>query len=261
MGSFPFSENVELASKPILVPLKSPAYGSQNEVLKQLLDSLVDPVVGAGGRFFLVLVDVDVEALAIAFELPVGDGVANVVQERTTAEIEVPNEHPAEMTKVTDPVTARSEGHKEFDRTHRRNIRAHWDIYRQWKEPDTAIREENGVGDENSEDRAGCPNRWDIGWRLAKKNRNRLHEEFDQACADSTKEKIVQKTTFPPYEFQFAPEHPKPEHIDEEMSDPTVEKDVSERLPNSKPRNNSGRNQTKDLLDPVILEFGTNENL
>ena len=41
--------------------------------------ALVDPVVGAGGRFLLLLVDVNLEALAIAPVLPVGDGVADAV--------------------------------------------------------------------------------------------------------------------------------------------------------------------------------------
>src|SRR6266705_2766935 len=71
----------------------------------------------------------------------------------------------------------------------------------------------------------------------------------------------VQKTTLPPDKFQFAPEHPKPEHIDEEMSDPAMEKDVCERLPNAEPRNNSGRNQAEDLLKAVIFKIGTNKNL
>ena len=40
---------------------------------------LVDPVVGAGGWFLLVFVDVDLEALASTFVLPIGDRIANVI--------------------------------------------------------------------------------------------------------------------------------------------------------------------------------------
>lgn len=75
---------------------------------------LVDPVVRTGGRFFPVFVDVDLETLAIAFVLPVGDGVADVVQERATAEIDIANEHAAEMAKVTYFVSAGTKSEKEF---------------------------------------------------------------------------------------------------------------------------------------------------
>ena len=40
---------------------------------------LIDPVVGARRGFLAVFVDIDLEALAIAFVLPVSDRVADVV--------------------------------------------------------------------------------------------------------------------------------------------------------------------------------------
>src|SRR5713226_4502344 len=66
---------------------------------------LVDPVVGARGGFFLVLVDVDLEALAIAFVLPVSDRVADAVEERASAEIKPPNEHASKMAHVANVVS------------------------------------------------------------------------------------------------------------------------------------------------------------
>src|SRR6266480_4092272 len=58
---------------------------------------LIYPVVGPRGRFFLVLVDIDLEALAIAFVLPVRDGVADAIEERATTQIEPADEHAREM--------------------------------------------------------------------------------------------------------------------------------------------------------------------
>ena len=55
-----------------------------------------------------MLVDVNLKALAIALVLPVRDGVANVVKERTAAEIEPANEHAAEVTEVADVITGRA---------------------------------------------------------------------------------------------------------------------------------------------------------
>ena len=53
-----------------------------------------------------MLVDVDLEALAIAFVLPVSDRVADVVEERTAAEVEIANKHAAEVADVADVVSA-----------------------------------------------------------------------------------------------------------------------------------------------------------
>ena len=67
---------------------------------------LIDPIVWARGWFFLVFVDVDLEALAVAFVLPVSDRVADVVEERTAAEVEIANKHAAEMADVAYVVSA-----------------------------------------------------------------------------------------------------------------------------------------------------------
>src|ERR1700732_2512798 len=101
------------------------------KVKKETWLSLIDPVVGARGRILLVLVDVDLEALAIAFVLPVRDGVADVVEERTAAKVEIADKHAAEMTDVADVVSAGSERGEEFDGPHHRNVGAHRDC--DWK--------------------------------------------------------------------------------------------------------------------------------
>ena len=42
--------------------------------------------------------------------------------------------------------------------------------------------------------------------------------------APTPQEKIVEEALFAPDEFQFAAEHPKHEHVDEQMEEATVEK-------------------------------------
>lgn len=71
---------------------------------------LVNPVVGAGGWFFFVFVDVNLEAPAIAAVLPVGDGIADAVEERAAAEIDPTNEHTAEVAEVAYFVIAQPKG-------------------------------------------------------------------------------------------------------------------------------------------------------
>jgi len=74
-----------------------------------------------------VLVDIDLEALAIPFVLPVRDGVANVVKERAAAQVDPANEHAAEVTEVANVVTGRAKqqwekklqtGQEKYKRTH-----------------------------------------------------------------------------------------------------------------------------------------------
>jgi len=57
-----------------------------------------------------MLVDVDLEALAIAAVLPVSDGVADAIKERSSAEIEPADEHAAEVADVAYFVIAQSKG-------------------------------------------------------------------------------------------------------------------------------------------------------
>src|SRR5258708_13057439 len=107
---------------------------------------LVNPVVGAGGWFLLMFVDVDLEALASAFVLPVGDGVADVVKERTSAKIEVANKHAAEMADMGDIVPAGANGGEEFDVAHHRHVRVHRNCASKRTAPDAALFQKHNVG-------------------------------------------------------------------------------------------------------------------
>src|SRR5260370_13049789 len=118
---------------------------------------LVDPIVGAGGRFFPVFVDVDLEALAIAFVLPVSDRVANVVQERTAAEGDVADKHAAEVADMADIVSAGADGGEKFDGTHYGHVRTHGDGNREGNHPDAAVWKEHSVGHKNAEKRPTGP--------------------------------------------------------------------------------------------------------
>src|SRR5437016_10952650 len=104
---------------------------------------LVDPVVGAGGRFFLVLVDVDLEALAIAAVLPVGDGVADTVEERPAAEIDPADKHAPEMANVAYVITSgtKEKWKKELHSSQQENKRAHGHADGQEENADLAVGE------------------------------------------------------------------------------------------------------------------------
>lgn len=103
-----------------------------------------------------MFVDVDLEALFVALVFPITDGVADAVEERAATEINVGDEHAAEMADVCDVIAAAAERGEKFDGAHDGDVGAHGDRDWQRDEPDFAIGKENGVGHEDAEDRAGC---------------------------------------------------------------------------------------------------------
>lgn len=118
------------------------------------MDGLVDPVVGPRGGLVLVFLHIHFEAFAIALIFPVGHFVADAKEEGTPAEVDPADEHPAEVAEVADAVPRSTKSSEEFDGRHDRNEGAHGNHDRQREEPNLAIGEEDGVGDENSEDGA-----------------------------------------------------------------------------------------------------------
>ena len=198
---------------------------------------LVDPVVGAAGWVLFVFVDVDLEALFVALVFPITDGVADAVEERAATEIDVGDEHAAEMADVCDVVSAAAERGEKFDGAHDGDVGAHGDGDRQRDEPDFAVGEEDGVGHEDAEDRAG---RADGGSdrELAAEEEigDGFDDQLDQAGADSADEKEIEEAALAPAEFEVAAEHPQHEHVDENVEERArvVEKNVGEGLPDAR---------------------------
>jgi len=200
-------------------------------------EGLVDPVVGAAGWVLFVFVDVDLEALFVALVFPIADGVADAVEERAATEIDVGDEHAAEMADVCDVVAAAAERGEKFDGAHDGDVGAHGDGDGQGDKPDFAIGEEDGVGHEDAEDRAAGADRWSDGKFAAEEEiGDGFDDEFDQAGADSADEKEIEKAALTPTEFEVAAEHPQHEHVDEDVEERArvVKKDVREGLPDAR---------------------------
>ncbi len=181
---------------------------------------LVDPVVGAAGWLLFVFVYVDLEALFVALVLPVGDGVADVVEEGAAAEVDVGDEHATEVADVGDVVASAAQGGEKFDGAHYGYVGTHGDGDREWDEPDFSIGEEDGVGHEDAEDRAGCADGGRDGKLMAEEQvGDGFYNQFDYAGTDSAYEKEIQKATLAPAQFKIAAEHPQHEHVDEDVEE------------------------------------------
>jgi len=184
-----------------------------------------------------VFVDVDLEALFIALVFPITDGVADAVEERAATEINVGDEHAAEVADVCDVVAAAAERGEKFDGAHHGDVGAHGDRDGQRDEPDFAVGEEDGVGHEDAEDRAAGADRGSDGELAAEEEiGNGFDDEFDEAGADSADEKEIEEAALAPGEFEVAAEHPQHEHVDEDVKERArvVKKDVGEGLPDAR---------------------------
>src|SRR6266852_3630982 len=214
---------------------------------------LVNPVVGAGGWFLFVFVDVNLEAPAIAFVLPVGDGIADAVEERAATEIDPSDEHTAEMADVADVVATESECGDEFHCSHGNHIGAHTHFHGNWKHHYLAIRKKNGAGEQHAEDGAGGADGRDIsGWPAPKKRY--FHNYVDDSRADAGQEVILQEAIAAPRQLQLPPEHIEEEHIHEDVPNggAVMQEQVSEWLPDAQARQNGGRHQAKVSNKPVV---------
>src|SRR6266851_636954 len=214
---------------------------------------LVNPVIGAGGGFFFVFVDVHLEAFAIAAVLPVCDGVADAVEERAAAEIDPSDEHAAEMADVADVVATESECGDEFHRSHGNHIGTHTHFHRNRKHHYLAIRKKNGASEQHAEDGAGgADGRYISGWPAPKKRY--FHDYVDDSRANAAQEVILQEATAAPRQLQLAPEHIQEEHIHEDVPNggAVMQEQVGERLPDAQTRQNGRRHQSKVSNKPVV---------
>src|SRR5260370_14142461 len=177
---------------------------------------LIDPVVGARRRLALIFLDVDRERLAVALGLPGSKFVADTVEEGTAPKIDPSDKHAAEVAKVADSGSAGTNGAEEFDGAHHSYEGTHGNHDRQRKEPDLALRKENGIGDEDSEDGPGGSNGWYIRRRVSPVLK-KLHEDGDDSGANTADEEIIQEALLAPDQLKFPAKHPQHEHVDEEM--------------------------------------------
>ena len=229
---------------------------------------LVDPAVGAGGRLFPVLVDVDLEAFAIAAVLPVSDGIADVVKERTAAQIKIAYKHTAEMADVADVIARRTEQQrkKELHASQDQHKRTHGKADRQKEDAHLPVREQNRASRKDTEDGPGGADGRDERRRAAKESRYGLNQDLNEPRADSSQKVIADKSRLAPEEFQLAAEHPQHEHVKDNVQKVrgVMEKEVGERLPDTKSAKNGGGHEADPEQHFVVSDRSRedpNENL
>src|SRR5439155_413047 len=100
------------------------------------------------------------------------------------------------------------------------------------------IRPQHGGGQQNSVNRAGCAN---SGY--GRITEGVICDDDHQSGPDSAEEVERQEAACAPGPFELAPEHPKSQHVPQDMADAAVEKHVGCGLPDEESLNYIHRNQ------------------
>lgn len=164
-----------------------------------------------------MFIDVHLEALAIALVFPVRNFVAQTVEIRIAAEIEIANNHAAEMADMADASFAYTQGPKKCNECHDGHNGAHFDRYGDGNDVNAAVGKEDGAGNENTEDRSGSADSGNLLGGATPQERYIFHDEIQDACTNAGQKVVVQEAIAAPDKFQFTAEHPEHQHVHDDV--------------------------------------------
>jgi hypothetical protein len=215
---------------------------------------LIDPAVGAGRRFVFVFVDVDVEFFAIPLVFPIRHFVAQAEKIRVAAQIQIADEHAAQVADVTDFVVAQAKGAEEGDGRHAGYDPFHFYGNRNRDDVGATVGKEDGAGDENSENSARSADGGRKRVLTPPKHGNGFNYDVENASADAGKKIVAKKAVAAPDQFHFAAKHPQREHIYNDVPNAVdiVQEKIRKWLPDSQQWNDSRRDQSEPFEEPVV---------
>ncbi len=211
-----------------------------------------------------MLFHVDLEALAIAAILPVGDFIPEAIQKGAATEVNPADEHAAQMAEVADSIASGSQGEEELDGGHGGNERPHGDHDGEREDPNAPIRKEDGIRDEDAINCAGRADGWSVAGQMSPNHGEGLNQNRNQSGANSAQEKIIQKAVCAPSLLQFAAKHPQEEHVDEQMEKAAMKEDVCNGLPDAEAGDWSQRHKPQMIVYPegrVAAEQNSSQGL
>jgi len=197
-----------------------------------------------------MLLHVNLETLAITLELPIGNFVAHAVQKRVAAEVQPADQHAAQMAEMGDAVSSGSQGAEELDGSHGGDKRTHWDHDGKREDPNAPVGKQNGVGDEDAVNCAGCADGGDVTRPMSPEHGEHFHQNGDHPGADPAEKEVVQEAVPTPDHLQFAPEHPEKQHVEEKVEEAAVKEDVGYGLPDAQGGKRSEWDEAEMVINP-----------
>ena len=181
-----------------------------------------------------MIANVDFEFFAQPAAFPVGKEISIVIEMRAAAEVNVADQHAAEMADVANAVACGADRSEKLDGAHHNHKYSHRHCDRQREHPDLAVGHHDGHCQQNAVDRAGGSNRGYQSCTPSMRIDQKFHDNINDPGADSADQKIRVKTTRAPSVFQISAEHRQVEQVEKNVKYSAVKENVSERLPDAK---------------------------
>jgi len=181
-----------------------------------------------------VVVDIGFEFLAQPAALPIRKIIAEIIEERAAANIDVTGKHAAEMADVADIIAGGADGAKEFQRTHDDDENTHGNSDGKREDPDLAVGHQNGHGEKDAVNGAGGTDRRaceQAGAFKMPEDEEAANDHVREAGGDAAREEIDVEAARTPRVFESGAEHGEVEEIEEDVQEAAVEKQVGEGLP------------------------------
>lgn len=180
-----------------------------------------------------MIANVDFEFLAESAAFPIGKEVSIVVKVGAAAEVNVADQHAAEMADVADAVACGANRSEKLDGAHHDYKDSHRHCDRQREDPDLAVRHHDGHRQQNAVDRAGGSNRGYQSCTPSMRIDQKFHDNINDSRTHPANEKIGVEPTCAPAMFQVSAKHRQVQQVEENVKDVAVKENVGERLPNS----------------------------
>ena len=158
------------------------------------------------------------------------------------------------MADVADVTFADAERAEKRNDGHDGDDPLHFDGDGNRKKISAAVREQNGAGDHDSEDRPGRANGRVEGIWLSPKMGHGVNKHVDETCAGTGQKIVAEEPVAAPDEFEFTAEHPEKKHVEDYVRDmrDIVKEEVSEWLPDAAEGKDRSRNKAEPFYKPVV---------
>lgn len=154
------------------------------------------------------------------------------------------------MRDVADVVPADFQRKKEFDRDGTGHEQFHRNHDGKRDQPHLAVGKQDPRGDQYA---INCPRCTDRGNGEGKSGPVRVEDRFDKdidaAGADPRQKIIFIKAPLSPGPFQIHPEEIQKQHIEQEMPDAGVQKEIGRQLPDKQPPRDVPGNQSEIMIE------------
>ena len=192
---------------------------------------LVDPVVGVRGGLVAVIADVHFELSLQPAALPIGEIVAVGIEERSPAEVDVADQHPAQMADMAHIVARLADGAEEFDSAHDNHKNPHRHGHRQRENPHLPVRHGHRAGKQHAIDGPGSSDRGEGRCSQSPRIEQDLHDNRDDPRAHAAQEEVDEKPSRPPGVLQVRAEHGQKKQVQQHVENACMQKYVGEGLP------------------------------